>query len=204
MRTDDRRLFESGPIPFPTPQTSPPPFEGKLTLDEEDAWIRQSAVSQGPAGAGSASGGLRELILSRLAIMVGLGSILASCWFGLPRMFWPESYMRSLAAKYTRVPNIPGVGPPLRGALPKMPRPNIPVKPSVKPPAVPARKPDPSATMAESKVTIRPPRPGPPGGTPKPNPQVRRAADETMVTGAQGPGETDPWGFDPPPAPPKR
>ena len=88
------------------------------------------------------------------------------------------------------MPRHPGMPPPPKGAPPASPRPN------------------PAATMAESKVTIGP-RPAAggaaPGAFPKvPPPKTRRPADQTIVTGAQPSADSDPWGFDPPDVPPKR
>ena len=207
MKADDGRIFESDPITFPTPETSPPPFNGLLSTDEEEAWIRRPAAPGKPAAPIST---LEDVLLSRLMIMAGLGLCLGSLWFGLPRMIWPESYLRSIAATYGKVPNIP-MRPQVPGALPNVPRPNMPRPGMARPPAAAgpsaARKPDPSATMADSKVTIRPQASGPqfpPSIGPKAPAKPRRPVDETMVTGAQPPSDTDPWGLDPPPDPPRR
>src|SRR5262245_39332579 len=86
IKADDGRSFESGPIVLTTPETSPPPFDGLLSSDEEDAWIRRPADSNQNQEVPS----LQDLLLSRLFIMVGLGLSLAALWFGLPRMIWLE------------------------------------------------------------------------------------------------------------------
>jgi Ca-activated chloride channel family protein len=202
MKADDGRSFESGPIVFTTPETSPPPFDGLLSADEEEAWIRRPADSNQKQEVRS----LQDVLLSRFLIMAGLGFSLAAFWFGLPRMIWPESYLRSVASAYvsplsnpigqvrSSVPNLPGAKTPRAG----VPRPGTPP---------PARTPDPSLTMSESKVMIRPNPRGamsaPKTGVPKPQPKPRRPLDETIITGAQG-SDTDPWGIDTPGTPPTR
>jgi hypothetical protein len=196
MKNDDGRLLESDPIVFPTPETSSPPFSGGLSTDEEEAWIATKHSGPPPIP-------FLDLVLSRLMIMAGLGLCLACLWFGLPRAIWPERYLRAAANAYLRripVPKVPG-------PIANLPRPNIQARPgAARPPASAAgpaaRKPDPAATMSESKVTIRPQPSGPafpPSIGSKAPAKPRRPVDETMVTGAQPPGDTDPWGLDPPP-----
>jgi Ca-activated chloride channel family protein len=204
MKADDGRSFESDPIAFSTPETSPPPFDGLLSTDEEEAWIRRPVDSKQKEEVRS----LEDVLLSRLIIMAGLSLSLAALWFGLPRMMWPESYLRSVAATY-----LPPLNNPMgqvRGSLPNVPRPTVArpegSRPRASSPPPPARVPDPSTTMMESKVTIRPGfAPPPKVGAQKLPPQPRRPLDDTIVTGAQAPADTDPWRIDPPAAPrPKR
>jgi Ca-activated chloride channel family protein len=198
MKSDDSRLIESDPIAFPVPETSPPPFNGGLSTDEEAAWI-----GTGTKSSGQQSISFLELVESRLLIMAGLGLCLACLWFGVPRAIWPERYLKAAAAAYVRRIPVPHVPAAMQG----LPRPNIPARPATaRPPASAggpaARKPDPSATITESKVTIRPKSPGPaspPSIGSKAPAKPRRPVDETMVTGAQPPGDSDPWGLDPPP-----
>jgi len=204
MHTDDGRLFESDPIAFATPETSEPPFEGLLSANEEEALIRQGPLkTEGPPVES-----FEDVLLSRLMIMAVLGLVLAALWFGVPRMIWPERYLKAMAAHYARV-NMP-VRPQLPGPLANMPRPNIPARPGMPRPPAPSAargKPDPTATIAESKVTLRPQPPraaAPPSIAPKAAPKPRRPVDETIVTGAQPPGDTDPWGLDPPPDAPRK
>jgi Ca-activated chloride channel family protein len=206
MKADDGRLFESDEIAFATPETSPPPFDGLLSTAEEEAWIRRSVDSNDKEKVRS----LADVLLTRLIIMAGLGFSLAALWFGFPRMIWPEAYLRSAAASYA-APVTNAIGQ-ARGAVPNLPRPNLPPagmsRPRSSSPPPPARTPDPSATIAESKVTIRPNPPGfippPKGGAPKVAPKPRRPLDETMVQGARSPEDTDPWRIDPPTAPPPK
>jgi Ca-activated chloride channel family protein len=202
MKADDGRSFESGPIAFTTPETSPFPFDGLLSADEEEAWIRRPADSNQKQEVRS----LQDLLLSRLLIMAGLGFSLAAFWFGLPRMIWPESYLRSVAGAY--VSPLSNSAGQVRGYVPNVPGSKIPRPAVSRPTPPPARVNDPSLTVAESKVMIRPnprgPMPPPKGGLPKPQPQPRRPLDETIITGAQGSADTDPWGIDPPGGTPPR
>jgi len=201
MKADNGRSFESGPIVFTTPETSPPPFDGLLSAEEEEAWIRRPTDSNQKQEVRS----LQDVLLSRFLIMAGLGFSLAAFWFGLPRMIWPESYLRSVAG--TIVSPLSNSAGQVRGYVPNAPGLKIP-RPGVSRPGTPpsARVPDPSLTASESRVMIRPnPRaamPPPKGGVPKPQPKPRRSLDETIITGAQGSGDTDPWGIDIPGSPP--
>jgi hypothetical protein len=200
MKADDGRSFESGPIAFTTPETSPPPFDGLLSADEEEAWIRRPADSNQKQEVRS----LQDVLLSRFLIMVALGGSLAAFWFGLPRAIWPESYLRSVAGTYVSPLSSP-IGQ-VRGSLPNVSGPKIPRPGAPRPGATPpTRIADPSLTISESKVMIRPnPRgamPPPKGGVQKPPAKARRPLDETTITGAQG-SDTDPWRIDAPGAPP--
>ena len=102
LKGDDGRLIESEPISFATPQSAPPTFEGLLTVDEETNWMDR------PRTAGSATepqtGAFENVIISRLVIMAALAIALAIFWFGLPRAFWPESYLRSVASSMGLMP----------------------------------------------------------------------------------------------------
>src|SRR4029453_18772472 len=136
-------------------ETSQPPFEGRLSTEEEETWIKQPSATTSTTQIQS----FEDVLLSRLIIMGGLGAGLALFWFGLPRMVWPERYLKSVAASYAasyaaRVP-LPRPQMPRGVPMPNVPGRSTPGRPPVQRPAgPPSAKPDPAATMGESKVTI--------------------------------------------------
>jgi Ca-activated chloride channel family protein len=213
LKTADGREFESLPIAFDVPPFGNPGFEDVLKPDELAAWRAQ------PPKDTSTDVAPVDILIRRLLIMGALGAVLAVLWFGMPRLVWPERYLN------WQPPSIPGLP---NANLPNVPRPNMPNIPNManmprpapargaapasgKGAPPPRRGPDPSSTIAETKVTIspkkgmgRPAGSGPPPGASGP-PRTRRPADETVVAGGEAAAsETDPWGYDPPADPNKR
>jgi len=215
LKTADGKQIESLPVAFDVPAFGNAGFEGRLTMDELGEWKKVPPPSKPALPV--------DILIRRFLIMGILGAVLAVLWFGMPRLVWPERYLNWQPPSVPGMPNVnlPNVprpnmpNIPNMGNMPNMPRP-APARgaapPSGKGAPPPRRSADPSSTIAETKVTITPKKgmgkpagSGPSSGPPPGPPRVRRPADETVVAGGEPPaGESDPWGYDPPPDPKKR